>query len=359
MSKTTFALQKNEQMHNKQYLDTLTFSHQLYDNTPRELEFSETTLPEAETWQQVLREKLIELIGGFPSTKCDLKPETLETREFDEYIRETVLFQSRPNMTTYGYFLTPTHVDISTPNPTILCLAGHGRGVDDIVGIEEDGSMRSEWGGYQNDFALQCVAHGYTVLAIEQFGFGHRRDAVAHQKGGGSSSCQPSAGAALLLGQTMVGWRVYDAMRAFDYLSTRPEIDMNRLGIMGISGGGTTTFFTAAIDTRVKAAVVSGYFNTFRDSILSLSHCIDNYIPNVLQYAEMYDIAGLIAPRALFVESGTEDTIFPIEATRFAVNAAKAIFNRFNADDKLGFEVFEAGHSFYGVGAFEFLKKVL
>ena len=49
--------------------------------------------------------------------------------------------------------------------------------------------------------------------------------------------------AALLLGHTMVGWRVYDAMRALDYLATRPEIDMNRLAVMGISGGGTTTFF--------------------------------------------------------------------------------------------------------------------
>ena len=346
-------------MHYEHERDTLAFTHQLYAETPRQLAFQATTSAAAEAWQHALRAKLTELVGGFPQEKCDLQPEVLESREFADYTRETVQFKSRPHSVIFGYFLTPKGLDSSTPNPTILCLAGHGRGVDDIVGIEEDGSMRTEFGGYQNDFALQCVAHGYTVLAIEQFGFGHRRDAVAHQKGGGSSSCQPSAGAALLLGQTMVGWRVYDAMRAFDYLSTRPEIDMNRLGIMGISGGGTTTFFTAAIDTRVKAAVVSGYFNTFRDSILSLSHCIDNYIPNVLQYAEMYDIAGLIAPRALFVESGTEDTIFPIEATRFAVNAAKAIFNGFNADDKLGFEVFEAGHSFHGVGAFEFLKKVL
>ena len=346
-------------MHHEQERDTLAFTHQLYAETPRQLAFQATTVDAAEAWQVVLRAKLTELVGGFPQERCDLQPEVLETREFPSYIRETVQFKSRLHSVIFGYFLSPKHLNNSTPNPTILCLAGHGRGVDDIVGIEEDGSMRTEWGGYQNDFALQCVAHGYTVLAIEQFGFGHRRDAVAHQKGGGTSSCQPSAGAALLLGHTMVGWRVYDAMRAFDYLSTRPEVDMSRLGIMGISGGGTTTFFTAAMDTRIKAAVVSGYFNTFRDSILSLSHCIDNYIPNVLQYAEMYDIAGLIAPRALFVESGTADTIFPIEATRFAVNAAKAIFTCFNADDKLGFEVFEAGHSFYGVGAFEFLKQVL
>ncbi len=346
-------------MHNEQSFDTLAFSHQLYKDSPRELEFNASCIAEAEKWQSILRRKLIELIGGLPSAKCDLQPQVLEIHEFEKYTRETVLFQSRPNMSVYGYFLTLKDLDTSTPNPTILCLAGHGRGVDDIVGIEEDGSMREEYGGYQNDFALQCLAHGYTVLAIEQFGFGHRRDKIASAKGGGSSSCQPSAGAALLLGQTMVGWRVYDAIRAYDYLATRPEVDINRLGIMGISGGGTTSFFTAALDKRVKAAVVSGYFNTFKDSILSISHCIDNYIPNVLQYAEMSDIAGLIAPRALFVESGTEDTIFPIKATQYSVECAKKIYKLFNSEDKIGLEVFESGHSFYGVGAFKFLKTVL
>ena len=345
-------------MNTDKFLDTLEFSHQLYNETPQELEFRSTNLREAKLWQEELRTKLTELIGGFPSIGCDLQSETVELNEFPEYTRETVLFNSRPNMRVFGYFLSPKDI-VDTPNPTILCLAGHGRGVDDIVGIEEDGTMREEYGGYQNDFALQCVAHGYSVLAIEQFGFGHRRDTVARERGGGSSSCQPSSGAAFLLGHTMVGWRVYDAIRSYDYLSTRPDVDMERLGIMGISGGGTTSFYTAALDQRVKVAVVSGYFNTFKDSILSISHCIDNYIPNVLKYAEMYDIAGLIAPRALFVESGTEDTIFPIDATRSSYEYAKEIFKIFNAEDKLDIEIFEAGHSFYGIKAFQFLKHVL
>ncbi len=344
-------------MAHEQHLDTLAFSHVLYEETPRQFAFQATTREEAERWQNALRRKLTELVGGFPPQPCNLQPQVLESREFASYNRETVQFQSRPNMTVFGYLLLPK--DFAPPGPAILCLAGHGRGVDDIVGIEENGRMRTEYGGYQNDFALQCVAHGYAVLAIEQFGFGHRRDRAARQRGAGNSSCQPSAGAAFLLGQTMVGWRVYDAIRALDYLETLPEIDSNRVGIMGISGGGTTTFFASALDTRFKAAVVSGYFNTFRDSIFSLSHCIDNYIPSVLKYAEMFDIAGLIAPRAMFVEAGTEDTIFPIEATRLAVNRAKECFRIFGAADKLGFEAFEAGHSFHGIGAFQFLRGVL
>ena len=339
------------------HLDTLAFSHEMYDHASRSMAFQASTGVEPEGWQRNLRTKLVELLGDFPSEKCELLPRVMETKEFSTYTRETVLFQSRPNMTVFGYLLLPK--DFEAPGPVILCLHGHGRGVDDIVGIQEDGTMRTEYGEYQNDFALQCVDRGYAALAIEQFGFGHRRDEAACQRGAGNSSCLPASGAAFLLGETMIGWRVYDAMRSLDYLSTRPEIDMNRIGVMGISGGGTTTFYSAAIDERFKVAVVSGYFNTFRDSILSINHCIDNYIPGVLKYAEMYDIAGLIAPRAMFVESGTEDTIFPIDATRFAFDQAREIFRIFGVEDQLGLEVFEAAHSFHGVGAFQFLDQKL
>lgn len=93
------------------------------------------------------------------------------------------------------------------------------------------------------------------------------------------SSCQPLAASALLLGETMVAWRVWDVMRAIDYIQTRTDVDSKRVAVTGISGGGKISLFSAALDTRIKVAVISGYFNTFRASIFSLSHCIDNYIP--------------------------------------------------------------------------------
>jgi len=304
-------------------------------------------------------------MGEFPKRACALRPEvtareqltTTDGKREYAYTRETVLFQSRENLTVYAYLLLPEGLE--TPGPVVICMPGHGRGCDDIVGINEDGTLRKEWGEYQNDFALQCVANGFAALAVEQVCFGHRRNAAARSAGGGSSSCQPTSGAALLLGQTMIGWRVYDAMRSADYVCTRPEIDPDRIAMMGISGGGTTTFHSACVDPRIKVAVVSGYFNTFRDSILNISHCMDNYVPGVLNYAEMYDLAGLIAPRALFSESGTKDTIFPIKATRYAVEEAKKIYRVFGAEEKIGLQVFRGEHSFYGKGAFRFLKKWL
>jgi cephalosporin-C deacetylase-like acetyl esterase len=339
-------------------LDTMSYSMRAYRANKPALAFDSKTPEEARSWQRKLRRKLISLLGGFPRERVPLSPRSYGTEEFDGYTREKVIFRSRRGMSVFAYMLLPKPLP-TEPIPAVLCLHGHGRGVDDIVGIEEDGSMRKGYGGYQNDFALQCVDHGYAALAIEQFGFGHRRDEKARASGTGGSSCQPTSGTALLLGETMIGWRVYDGIRALDYLQTREEIDSTRLADMGISGGGTTSFYLAAVDQRVKAAVISGYFNTYKDSIVSVSHCMDNYIPGILKYAEMYDIAGLIAPRALFAESGTKDNIFPYRATQLAVRKARVIYGVFGYRNRIGLEVFEGEHQFYGRGAFEFLAKWL
>ena len=337
--------------------DSLVFSRELAEANEPALAFTAKDGGEAKVWQRSLRRKVTELVGGFPKERCALRAEGIERREFPTYTRETVVFESREHLSVFGYFLVPK--GYKSPGPTVICLPGHGRGCDDIVGIEEDGTMRAAYGEYQNDFALQCVEHGFAAFAMEQFGFGHRRDERARAAGAGDSSCQPASGAAFLLGQTMVGWRVWDVMRAVDYLETREEVDPERIGCMGISGGGTITFFASALEQRIKAAVVSGYFNTFRDSILSIPHCICNYVPGMLKTAEMYDLAGLIAPRPFFVESGTEGKIFPVEATRVAFGKAQEIYRVLGAEDRIGLEIFEGEHSFYGKGAFRFLEQWL
>jgi cephalosporin-C deacetylase-like acetyl esterase len=342
---------------NGRQLDGLQFSLSSYESIKPSMSFTATNEAAARLWQKRVRRKLTELLRGFPPTRAALQARILEKKKINAYTREKIIFQSRDNLSVFGYLLLPEKV--SGPVPAIVCLPGHGRGCDDIVGIAENGQQRESKSGYSRDFALQVVERGYATFAIEQLAFGCRRDDAARKKGAGQSSCQPSAGAALLLGQTMLGWRVWDVMRAIDYLRSRSEIDSSRLATMGISGGGTVSLFSAALDERITVGVVSGYFNTFRDSILSLSHCIDNYVPGILNYVEMYDIAGLIAPRGLFVESGARDPIFPVHGSRAAVRKAQSIYSVFGAANKFGHEVFDDEHVFYGKGAFEFLKTML
>jgi hypothetical protein len=339
------------------HFDPVAYTRELYAAAPRQLRFQARNRSDAERWQRTLRAKLTELVGGFPSQRVPLQPVTLETRQFQGYVREKVVFNTRAGVSALVYVLKPTSAQ--APIATMICVPGHGRGVDDIVGIDERGNDRTNKAGYQHDFAIQVVEAGMAAVAIEPLAFGARRDAITARKGLGTAACQPAAGGAMLVGETMLGWRVWDVMRTVDYIQTRPELDANRVGLMGISGGGTVTLFGAALEPRIKAALVSGYLNTFVDSIGSLSHCIDNYVPGILNWAEMHDIGGLIAPRPLFVESGERDNIFPIKASVESFNKVKDIYTVLGAADRVEQEVFPDEHAFWGKRGIPFLAKHL
>ena len=215
----------------------------------------------------------------------------------------------------------------------MICVPGHGRGVDDIVGIDEQGRDRTDKAGYQHDFAIQVAEAGHGGGGDRADGL--RLPARSDQRAPGPrrrkrASRRPAA--RCWSGETMIGWRVWDVMRTLDYIATRPELDASRVGCMGISGGGTATLFATALEPRIRVAMVSGYLNTFRDSVGSLAHCIDNYVPGILNWAEMHDIAGLIAPRPLFVESGEKDNIFPIDASVESFKQVREIYSVFRGD---------------------------
>ena len=337
--------------------DPVRYTLALHDAAEFKLAFKPGTRRQTELWQKKLTAKVIELLGGFPAQRSPLNPKTLEVREFPTYRREKFVFESRPGMPVLAYLLLPKAV--KTPAASVICIPGHGRGVDDIVGIDPQGQDRTVKVTYEYDFAIQSVEHGMAAVAIEPMGFGCRRDARNKAKGLEQKACEPVAGAALLLGQTLLGWRVWDVMRTVDWIGTRPELDVERVGCIGISGGGTCSLFSAALEPRIKAAMVSCYLNTFRSSIMSLSHCIDNYVPGILNWAEMYDVAGLIAPRPLFSEAGEIDSIFPIAASIASFQKVKAVYEVFGAGAEAQQETFPGPHSFWGRKGIPFMAEKL
>lgn len=314
-------------------------------------DFTRKSETERMLWQQTFRARFADLLGNLNAwERPPLEPVVQESVPCDGYRRETVTFTTRPGLAACGHFLIPD--DLVAPRPAVLCIPGHGVGVDGICGLMSE--------PYSEDFAMQCVRQGYPTFALEITGFGRRRDAAAKRSGPSTSSCMRDSTAALMLGETMSGWRVWDAIRALDYLQTRTEcIDSDRLAIMGISGGGLVSLFAAALDTRLTACIVSGYFNTFAASVLSIDHCVDNYVPGLLHLCEMPDLAALVAPRALFAVTGDTDPIFPVAAFQEAVEQTEAIYQAFGYSDRFSSEIFEGGHRFHGVGAFEFLRKHL
>lgn len=144
----------------------------------------------------------------------------------------------------------------------------------------------------------------------------------------------------LMVGKSLTGLRVAEALRTVDYFQTLPEIDPDRIGIMGFSGGGLISYITALLDTRIRATVLAGIPNTFKDSILAVQHCLCNYTPGLLNHAELPELIGLIAPRPLFLESGNDDPIFPDEGFRKTVEIIQAIYTDAGVPELLASDLF-------------------
>lgn len=335
----------------KPTLDPLVLFQREYADISPKLAFDAETIDQALAWQRKARPRLRRLLGDFPRIGGPVNSRVLEEKSFPAHTRQKLELELRPGLLATAYYLLPD--DRLNMGPAVLAVPGHSKSVDELVG-------GADGGGDPLDYALQCVRAGLPTLALEQMAFGERRHAQAiREKPEGGSSCIVPAGAALMLGRTLTGYRVFDARRALDWLSARPEVDPARLGMTGISGGGQITFFTAAADTRLKAVLVSGFFNTFRDSVYSIYHCTDNFIPGILRWFEMPDIAGLIAPRHAFFKQGKDDPIFPLAGFREAVNKAEVIWRTFGVPERMGTHIFPGEHIWNGEKGIPWLAKTL
>lgn len=348
-----------------QQFPTLQPTHELNVQaaTTARFPFTATTRAGAEAWQAACRPALAAVLGFLDTPPVDPAPQLIEEVDRGDHIRRKVLINTAPDAQMPVYLLIPKGV--TGPQPTVIAYAGHGYGVYDIVGLWEDGEERLEVDGYHKDFGLALCRRGFVVAAPEIAGFGERQTDYSYlnQKLGQPvpSTCHNAATYAFMVGKSLVGMRVRDGFRLVDYLATVAEVDSARLGVMGISGGGMLTFFHTALDERIKAAVISGYFSSFRDSILAMNHCTCNFVPGLLTIGEMADLVGLIMPRPVLIEAGTRDPIFPIATVRTSVARTREICTVFGGDPAQAVELdeFEGRHRISGLRAYAFLWEQL
>ena len=176
-------------------------------------------------------------------------------------------------------------------------------------------------------------------------------------------SCNLLNHMAIPLGQTVTGMWTWDLMRLVDYAQTRPEVDPARIACGGLSGGGLQTLWLAALDERVRAAVISGYFYGYKDSLLRLNeNCSCNYVPGLWNLADIGDIAALIAPRPIFIETGDVDSL---NGPRGLINVTEQLAITRRAYDLLGtgahvrHHIFPGPHMWCGEQSIPWLCEVL
>lgn len=289
-------------------------------------------------WQERARTQLGRLIG-LPSGCCSPDLEIEWTHEADGVREMRFSFNTEENYRARAHLLIPQH---DNPVPVVICLQGHSKGMHISLGRPKFPGDAESINGGDRDFARQIVREGYAAFVLEQRAFG--------ECGGtpDGPACHQPAMAALLLGRTLLGERVWDVMRSVDLIRDHfTELDAERIAVMGNSGGGTTTIYAAAMDTRIAAAMPSCAFCGFEASIGALHHCVCNYVPGIMNYFDMGDLAGLIAPRPLVIVNGAQDTIFPLESAKEQFGIAETYYVSADAAGKISHVIGAEGHRFY------------
>lgn len=340
-------------------LDPIGHLDALSQRLERTHRFEARTPKEVRWWQKRTHRMLLRRLAIDQMAPVPLRPTILEEVDRGSYLQRKVLIHSGVDLQLPVYLLIPH--GLKGKAACVLALNGHGYGVQSILGITEDGLYRDQPGGYQQDFAVQLARRGFVVAAPEISCFGERETHYGHlpEHSPRPSACHNASTYALMLGLTMPGLRVWDGLRVVDYLETLDFADVGRLGVMGISGGGMHAFFSACVDRRIRAAVISGYFCDWRKSILSINHCTCNFVPGLLKMGELSDLAGLIAPRPLLIENGTHDPLFPVEDVRQSVTHARRAWSVLGVGDRVREDYFDDGHRINGVVAYPFFEEQL
>ena len=334
-----------------------------YERFGRQYAHKAETKDEHELWYRKTAERLAEVIGVTRGLEADPSPQLLETRrieknEFGEgFTAEKWLLQTEPTVYMPFWLFRP-----DKPNGKAMLLPhGHGGGKDFYLGFESDSKDLS---GRPESFGFTLARLGYFIAAPDARGAGERRErGQQDERSKSGSSHREILNAGICLGITPIGGMVWDLMRLFDFVSAIPEVDENRIGCAGMSGGVAQTIYFASLDRRCALAITSGYFYGFRDALmLQPANCGCNFAPYLYETVDMGDIGAMIAPRPLFVESGRADHLngaSGIGNVISQVEIAKGAFSLFGAEEKLLHSIHEGGHIWVGDGMIEFLEKYL
>lgn len=331
--------------------------------TGRSQRFQATSLADWRIWQQELRARIQELLGIRRLLATPPNPRITESVPCDGYVRQRVEIDTEPGVVMPFYVLIPDN--LRGPVPAVIAAHGHGSGGKlAIAGVAETQAVADTIRQYNYAYGVAAVQHGYVVFCPDARGFGERRESLS--EGPNSlldSSCRQLTHMGMPLGLSVAGMWTWDLMVLLDYVATRPEVMGQKIGCIGLSGGGAQTMWLAALDERVACAVISGYLYGVEDSLLYLAaNCDCNYVPHLWEIADMGDVAALIAPRPLLVEAARQD---PLNGPRGIDNVIeqceiiRRAYALLGVEDRFATDFFDGGHEWRGVEVLPWLDRWL
>ena len=307
-----------------------------------------------DNWKVSARAKLSELLGmgKFILTDADLQIEYEVESEIEGATEIRFTFETEKGYRVPAHLFIPKKTN-EIP-PVMICLQGHSTGMHISMGRPKYVGDENLINGGDRDFCVRAVKEGFAAIAVEQRSFGE----CSYLK---DKSCFQAAMTALLQGRTTIGERVWDIMRLIDVIenSFSDRLNTEKICLMGNSGGGTATAYTAALDDRIVLTMPSCAMCTYKASIGTIHHCSCNYVPNIANYFDMNDLISLAYPKFYIQVNGIEDDIFPIFGAEEVFKKGKRIYEENGKSEACVLVKGNGGHRFYADDAWPIVHKFM
>ena len=341
---------------------------------PREfsLSFLREEFKDPATWKRQARGKLLDLLHYAPP-RCDPKPEVVEKTDRGDYLQEKVYFNTTPDLRVPACVLIPKKARF--PAPAIVALHDHGGfylwGKEKLIDRPNEHPVlttfkKQYYAG--NSIAAELARQGYVVVVIDMFYWGERRllldddpadwrerpasitaERIKEFNARASQNEQLVGRTIYAAGFTWSGVMYWDDIRTVDYLLTRPEVDPKRIGCVGLSMGGLRACHLAALDERVKAAVVVGWMASFPAQLQNhIRNTIGHtkLVPGLYRYLDYPDVASLALPSALLVINGSKDTLFELDGVKACFDKLAACYQKAGVPEKVRTRLYDTPHEF-------------
>lgn len=291
------------------------------------------TPAEIQRRQVSLRAKFVDALGGFPE-KTPLNARVVGQLRGDGFRVEKVIYESRPNHHVTAALYIP---DGPGPFPGVLMPMGH--------------SVNGKAADYAQRGCILLAKNGLAALCYDPIGQGERRQLLdRHGKAAVSSSTSEHTligVGALLVGQSTATYRIWDGIRSLDYLASRPEIDPQRLGCTGCSGGGTLTSYLMALDDRIAVAAPSCYLTSLERLFATIGpqDAEQNVTGQVEFGLDHADYIGLRAPKPTLICAATRD-FFDIQGTWTTFREAKRLYGLLGHAERIDLVEYDTPHGY-------------
>ncbi|GHT68226.1 hydrolase [Spirochaetia bacterium] len=326
-------------------------------------------------WQKAGRNKLVELLSYNPPS-CEMNPRILSRLSYDGLSVELIAYNEPFGPPTEGFFLKP--LNHTGKLPGIIALHDHGGfmyfGKEKLTAFPGEPEILREfkdryYGGVS--WASELAKRGYAVFAPDVFLWGSRKMIVEEIPeeftGGVLSDKEPGSReyieaynqftkenetfltkSLFLAGITWPGVTAYEDLRALDYLLSRPEVDPEKIGCGGFSGGGLRADFLAGLDSRVRCTVCTSFMSTFAQTVKSNinNHSWQIHLPHLANYMDLPDVASLSGGRPLLAQYNMSDRVWVLEGQQEADKKLKRIYEKMNLRGNYSGVFYSGSHKF-------------